>query len=361
MGDSDQILHIKPFKGRGFAADLSDPAPAKPFSSQGQPMMFSSNGTKPNKVTKPKVLPESPQMGPIEEAPSPGGRRMPFGGLARNDRFLDKDNSAEGIEIFVKGAPPAKIQSLNSASQDNGYASAPSDQNSGYHDFKRRDTGPSSFGDLDPSPKLRNFSSVQQESIPSASPRLKQASYSTLPTAVDREPTRTIIDSPLPLKQATSTNKLAYEAAGSIPRYSDHSSSEKGSPNKLLKFVPSKETLPTGSSPRPSHSNGSPPELSAFELPVTVAQVSYPPADSIDDREATFNDIIENVSKIDTKKCLREQISSSYALLQVVSGLTQHKRTEIEKLVGEKEFSRVYTRIKTQVSNRNPDQNRRQS
>eukprot|EP01019_Chilodonella_uncinata_P007130 GABU01009125.1.p2 GENE.GABU01009125.1~~GABU01009125.1.p2 ORF type:complete len:101 (-),score=5.12 GABU01009125.1:239-541(-) len=73
MADSDPVLHIKPFKGRAFAADMSDSVPVKPFTNQGQAMMFSSNGTRPNKVTKPKVLAESPQIGTIEEAPSPEG------------------------------------------------------------------------------------------------------------------------------------------------------------------------------------------------------------------------------------------------------------------------------------------------
>lgn len=312
-------MYVKQPPRRPFGQDSPHQGSTRGNLNIDQPPLLPNKSPWANKPTKSKQANEVLSGPPPEEPYNPAGKRLPFGGATKNDRFLDKDHSADGIEIFVKGAPPPKKLNLDSqsGSQDLGNASGGSDFNSAQFDFRRRETGSASYADLVPSPKLRNFSSVQQESIPSASPRLKQASYSTLPSGgLERDSTRGNLEPVLPLKPG-SMSKAVQEPAGSVSRNSDNSNSDKGSPQKLLKFVPSKEaSLAGGNSPRPSNT-GTPPTEAAFKIPLVLATQVYPQTDSIEDREGTFNDVIENVSKIDTKKCLRDQISSSYAVLEV--------------------------------------------
>jgi len=219
-------------------------------------------------------------------------------GLFGAKQFLDKDYSEEGIEIFVKGAPPPPKKLI---------PMIPSPQ---LADFSKKEGGQNLVGDVlgSPNSKPRTLEYVSPKKI-----------------------------------------QKGFEGMVLTPISESQGNFGSASPGKkVLKLSPSEEEIIAKIAEKDSKDKGKERMSSdvqrLYQSDIGVVSGGTTP-NSL--QEETFDKDLENVSKLDSKKNMQEQINSSYAILEM-------RRVELERQIGERRFVSVYNAVRDRVGSSDP-------
>jgi hypothetical protein len=317
-----------------------------------------------NELEKRSPGPESPQLPQIVE-PDPKSntkdneikKRLGFReGLGKNSQFLDEAHSEEGIEIYIKAAPPgrAKVQPSDFNKKEipqSDYFMIPPEKSPQGKDkpqspsSARRQTGGVSPKKTEELYKSNPYQySTPEKQSPARSVKKNDSSKQLTPNSSKKKLTF-VPNTPLVLQESLSTplSKNHSEKKSEILR-KHLMESEKSRLNQSSHNDSSDQKSLT-----PRDHSTSPP--SQRETPNKRRQESISEKSPLGglDSEDNFENVIDNVSRIDTKRNLQEQLSSGYAVLEVLYRLRKQKRNQIEKLVGSKCFHQIYNSIKSKV------------
>ena len=274
---------------------------------------------------------------------APQKAKLGFGKKApKNSKFLDQDYSEEGIEIYIKGNPPVKRQEIEVPP----HIKPPQERNFEVKSFanEQQSNINKSFLDI-----ARKSVDLYKEPIPQ-----NKITYS-VNDIVSQENPQVDVFTPRSGIPRESPQKEAYfelEPRKNFHDQKDNSTSEKSdSSQKVIRFAPNRssqlkrspskeevyaqDVMPVESVPiddiiprnltptkitsspdyseegpnsgkkKNSHSRNTSKETQVLRESVAL------------ELEDNFEKVIENVSKIDSKKRLQDQINSSYAIIEV--------------------------------------------
>lgn len=337
----------QPSLGRGLSAQSEHQAKREP-GIYVMDMPLKKTPENPRLRKAPEAKPSSRQSGKKEEKPgptdsapvfetasssdSPHKAKLGFGANGFNSRFLDQKYSEDGIEIYIKGAPPAKRPVAEKSPQE-GFRlkpvqseQAPSRQS--FVEISRQSA------DLHSEPALKSKSNVFLDSLADSSSK------------ADFLKSRSSVLAASPAKESFFENMSLQQSE--TQEQSSSAKSEKT--QKVLKFVPNspeKKTPPLVRSPSkeaaapaeqievdalqpapspepatPRDSQNSPGKRSASKRDSEQKEQGAQEVREslVFESEENFASVIENVSKLDTKKRLQDQINSSYAIIEVAAG-----------------------------------------
>lgn len=219
---------------------------------------------------------------PKEEQASSPRVMLGFGeGSNKNDRFLNQDYSSEGIEIYVKGAPPPRKPAAPLFPQ----IEAPVLD----HDFRKKE-------------ERHEFIS-NDEARPSFAAERRSAGG---PVRMERQPS---YKDDYPRRDSTEDNDY-YQNRRSTAMDDDFDDGVRqmvsiDRTKKILKFLPE------------DHRTDYDESMEEKSDPIQARPQS---TEASGDADNDFGTDLESVSRIDTKKTLEDQLSSSYAIINVSIG-----------------------------------------
>lgn len=245
---------------------------------------------KPSKIQRSPKHKAPPQ--PVLEEPkelSPRAK-LGFGDANRkNQVYLNQDYSEEGIEIYVKGAPPKRpLQPLPVHTQ----SSQP------VLDFKRKSSKKEPIDEI-PDERPKDYGRMSYDSAPRMLHELTPMVAAEYNSEQTYKPPR--------------SEPTLNETPPSFEYRNDMSPSSKQSPpvdrtRRILKFLPDVEP----------------------EVTQNPESTGYQGGQMESESENDFGRDLESVSKIDTKKSIEEQLSTSYAVINVKPPNTATPRRDQE-------------------------------